>query len=586
MPGVRSCLLLAALALCCSATAVHALPDTWMLLPVLSIGNTTLTAGHDCHPTYTAAPCAGHGDCYLLLDSADPASRPYVQAASQPPLPVSASNLDPDGIDATTPLPTSVCLCHGGYTGRADYVPHDARDGDSCAVYQPAINALAAAGCALFSLLLLLALVRLHGWYAWHRSTVLAAAALSAHPPTSEEPLRVAVLASPYHSTPSQLSSTTVIASPVNATIPTMDALRLPSRGSAVRSAVQPSKERVDFERRTRTRLIRHLQHDSFLHPSCALVLSLCSLLYFILRLATTLTIGDSYGLSAIIYLQHLPHIVASSLGVAGTLQLAASVAKLKLVNGVDVIAVTKKCLIGLCLYQFVAWILLFFLFSNLDQQVQLSVQLFLVLCYCPDFLLGPITVLAVRRINHVLLTNLANLSAEQRQLRRAVHQKMQRMAIIVAVLTLGNSATCLWLTASSRARQHGLPYYVLIWHYSVFVLIGVRLALVQPPRPIGAVCPLPQRLGAASGGTSSHNSSGHTSASSRPAPGHARHKSMGGLRTSTGSSLPQHAVAQQPKLIVVAASTGRCESVTETERYERPPGQWPMSPPSVVSED
>ena len=199
-----------------------------------------------------------------------------------------------------------------------------------------------------------------------------------------------------------------------SAAVPTQSAETVAplSRGSAIRAAPLPSSEKVELVRRKQNRLLRHLQHESFLHPAASLSLSLLSLAYFILRLTTDLTIGDSYRMSAIVYWQHVPYIVASCLGVAGTLQLAASIAKLKLYNGWDGIAVTKKCLIGLCLYQSIAWIALFFLVHHFEERQQVGVQLFVLLCVCPDFLLGPITVLAVRRISYALLTNLDSLSA------------------------------------------------------------------------------------------------------------------------------------------------------------------------------
>ena len=576
-------LLLVVLTACSAlAGAAQPTPNTWILLPVLAINNATLTAGYDCHPIDTAAPCAGHGDCYLLLDSADPASRLYMQSATQRPLPVNSSNLDHSDLDPSTPLPAAVCLCQTGYTGRGDYVDHDAMDGDSCAVHQPTIDSLAASGCVLFSFLLLLALVRLRGWYVWHSSTVAAAAALTAQPHTPKQhSLRVDVVVSTSSSQP-PISRAAVLLSPVSKVAQPTEAVRPLSRGSDGRStvAVHPSNEQqVEWQRRKRTRLIRHLRHDSFLHPACAVVLSVCSLVYFVLRLTTRLTVGDSYVLSVLIYVQHLPYMAASCLGVAGTLQLAASIARMKLANGVDAVAVTKKCLIGLCLYQCVAWTVVLLLVQSLEHQEQLHAQLFLLLCLCPDFLVGPITLLAVRHINRALLTNLDSLSAEQQQQRRAVQQKMVRMAVVVGVLTLANSITCVWLAADHRARQSGLPYYALVWHYSVFVLIGIRLALVQPPRPIAAVCPLPRRGAAAGGGgIVSHNSSGGTtSASSRPV-GHVRNKSVGmsGMRTSAGSSQVPHGPIRLPKLIGATASMtmGGCESVVETATGEQTPTQ------------
>ena len=570
------------------------MPNTWILLPVLAITNTSLTAGYDCHPTYTAAPCAGHGDCYLLLDSADHRSQPYIQASTQPPLPVNASTLDSDGIDTDSSLPAAVCLCHDGYTGRADYVSHDADDGDCCAVYQPTINALAATGCALFSFLSFLALVRLYGWYAWHRSSVLAAAALGARPPTPKPGVKVEVISPSVSarqvSPPQPAAADAPLIS--SAAVPTQSAETVAplSRGSAIRAAPLPSSEKVELVRRKQNRLLRHLQHESFLHPAASLSLSLLSLAYFILRLTTDLTIGDSYRMSAIVYWQHVPYIVASCLGVAGTLQLAASIAKLKLYNGWDGIAVTKKCLIGLCLYQSIAWIALFFLVHHFEERQQVGVQLFVLLCVCPDFLLGPITVLAVRRISYALLTNLDSLSAEQQQQRRAVHTKLRRMATIVAVLTLANSITCLWLTADSRSRQSGLPYYTLVWHYSLFVLIAIRLLLVQPPRPIAAVCPLPRPGGGATlgGNAPSHNSSGATPASSRPV-SHVRHKSMGALRASAGgTSVPYGGFARGPRLVgagVAGGGGGGCESVTEVQHGEEPHKQDSHSTESTSSE-
>ena len=560
-----------------SASPVRALPSSWILLPIPAIVDTNLTAGYDCQPTYTAAPCAGNGDCYLLLDSDSAASDPFLQSATVPPIPVNLSTLA--HIHGNIALPAAVCLCYDGYTGRGDYVDHDANDGDSCAVYQPIINSLAASGCALFSLLILLALVRLRGWYVWHRSTVLAAAALTAHPPSPKSPpLKLDALLSP---SASHASPAALVTSPISSQAQQTDAVRSQSRASTLIST------HVDLESRRRTRLVRHLKHESFIYPSLALALSIGSLTYCVLRLTTSLSIGNSYAMSAVIYLQHIPYIAASCLGMAGTVQLATSVAKLK--SGVD-IAVVKKCLLGLCAYQFVAWLALFFLLHHFGGHQQLVVQLFLLLCLCPDFLLGPITVLAVRRINRALLTNLDSLSAMQQQQRRLAHQKVMRMAASVAILTLGNSVVCLWLTADSQSRQTGLPYYAFVWHYSVFVLIGVRLAEVQPPRPISAVCPLPARVGGGGGGIaagevkSSDSSRGGTSSSSRPnSSAQLKSERIAALRMIPGNQ-PPHGSLRLPKLVVVTASSRSVESAAGVQSSELLPVQQASPAESVPS--
>ena len=594
--GLR--VLLSVVAAWCLGGGADALPDAWILLPVAAIANSTLIAPYDCHTTYTDAACAGHGDCYLLLDSADPASQPYMQAADRPPLPVNSSNLDQTGIDAAIPLPTAVCLCHSGYTGRADYIDHDARDGDSCAVSRATVRGLAATGCVLFSILGIIALFRLCGWYAWHHSKMTAIAAFHARPPTPKRGKVDVVVASTAVS-PTDASTSTVVVSPLLVSVQPMSGVRPLDRMGTVRAVVHPAShvrtastvssasEAIDEKRRRRTRLLRHIQHESFVHPACALALSLCSLAYFILRLTTTLTIGDSYIMSAIIYVQHVPYIAASCLGVAGTLQLAASIAKLKLFKGADAVAIAKKCLIGLCLYQSVSWLGVFLLAHHhlgLDQQ--LAMQLFLLLCLSPDFLLGPITVLAVLRINRALLSNLESLSVEQQQQRRSVHDKMRKMTITIAALTLANSVTCLWLVADSRGRQAGLPYYAFVWHYSVFVLITVRLLVRRPPRPMAAVCPMPQHGSVVTGGAKSYSSSVNvTPASSRRASQREK-KSMGGLHLSAGSTQPPHSSSRRPKLVETNESAGESGSVSEVDHGEQAPAQHSeSSSQSVVSE-
>ena len=553
-------LLLTGLILRWLASGIHALPATWILLPILSVSNTSLVAGYDCQPTYTSAPCAGHGDCYLLLESTDPASDLYVQSATQSPIAVNTSMLDLAKLGSNTLLPAAVCLCHDGYTGNVDYVDHHALDGDSCAVYQPTLNKLAAVGCALFSLLLLLALVRLYGWHAWHRSTIILTAAFGVLPGSSQAtPLETARVLPP--------SEQAGLQPPLGAAVVSIQ--QAGRRVGARNAGGLLSEGHADLGRRTRSRFFRHLLHESFVYPACTVAMSICSLLYFVLRIATPLTIGDSWVMSATIYVQHVSYNVASCLGVYSTLQLAAGVARLKRVNGVDIVVITQRCLIGLCLYQTMSWtVAAFLLLPAVAHHIQLAVQLFLLFCFFPDFLLGPITVLVVRRITHALSTNLNTLPAQQQQQRRLVQLKLTRTAIVVTILTAGNSSVCLWLVADGRLRQSVLPYYAFVWHYSVFTLFCIRMLYVKPPRPIATVYPVTHPVHHKQHGSAknSHKSSGAATAESATPctswqPGHVRQKSLGGLHSTSShgsSSSGQIAVSsRQQKAVEMSASVG-----------------------------
>ena len=193
--------------------------------------------------------------------------------------------------------------------------------------------------------------------------------------------------------------------------------------------------------------------------------------------------------------------------------------------------------------------------------------QLFLLLCVCPDFLLGPITVLAVRHINRALLTQLGSLSPEQQYRRRAVRDTMVQKTMIEGGLTLANGATCLWLTCDVQARQTGLPYYAFIWHYGVFALICLRLASVRAPHPISIVCPLPVRGGAANADDVQTLSLSVSS----PSAGHSRQNNAEtALHTSYVGVKKLRGGVRLPKLIGARSSLSPIESVTTVEPDEQ----------------
>ena len=146
-----------------SVSAAGALPASYVLLPVSSFAsNTSLVVSYNCAPVHAATPCSGHGECYLLLDSAAAASLPYLHASTSAPIAVASSSLDTYNINSDTPLPAAVCICDSGWTGRGDYISHYAMDGDSCGISRAAIKSLNILALVLFILLLLLAIHRLY----------------------------------------------------------------------------------------------------------------------------------------------------------------------------------------------------------------------------------------------------------------------------------------------------------------------------------------------------------------------------------------------------------------------------------------
>ena len=494
-------------------SAVRALPDTYILLPVSSFtSNTSLVADYSCSPTYTSTPCSGHGTCYLLLDSADAISLPYLNTSTAAPVIVASSSLDTYGIDVDTPLPAAVCVCGSGWTGRGDYINHFALDGDSCGNSKAAITALNIVAVVLFVPLLLLAIHRLYLWSVWHSATlhetVIAAPSQhddvsgnapvqqqsrSTNVPHSNQRIAPHSVVSPNNAATSRqphplLSATTASSGPTK-----------PSAAALVdhREAQHRGINNSSSDRHRRALLKAHLSHITFLYPFCSLLFAVSSLLFFALRLFTDYTVGCDYGMSVLVYLNHVPFICCTTFGVANTLQVCGAIIGRQRQHLLSLITATRRYLGLLTVVTLFSYMVVFFV-RYYHGREQLMAHLMLLLCWAPDFvILGPLSVGSFIRLLPALIADVDKLSVDQQAARYAVYNKLRSFCYLIGFLVTGNTIAILILSISPTLRQTGLPIYVYFWYYSAYGFIIVRLMLLQPPKsannpqPTAAVSPM-----------------------------------------------------------------------------------------------
>ena len=512
-------LLLALLALAARQAAAAHLPDSYVLLPITAFTNniSTLIAAYTCNPIYASTPCSGHGSCHLLLDSTANISQPFIQAATVQPVFVSQSSLDTSGMNGATTVPAAVCVCDSGWTGRGDFINHYALDGDSCHVQQSIVTGLCVVGVGQISFLVFLALYRLLRWYAWHTACLSAPSSvqvvavdtlLSDRPSRSSDVVDVhkasdttgraaqrptvsvndtstASQASP--STPTTVSST---AHQTPATLPlsppNLSTRLSPNPKARITLPAPPVVYTTAAQRRALW--LRNLQHITFVHPFCSLIVGCCILAYFVLRLTSTLTIGHSYTMSVLIYVQHQPFCVAISIGTANNLKMAATFTRTATgATGLStVIRAAKRYLLWLCVYGFFGWLLLWFMPAFPDSQQTLAV-LVLIFCFLPDLLIGPISVWATRRVTAALVRHLDILSAEQQAERRTASKKLRSFSYMITGLVAANGMFCLLFACSAVLRQSGLPLFTLVWHMTIFLVLVFRLLLLRSPVRTGA---------------------------------------------------------------------------------------------------
>ena len=145
-------------------------------------------------------------------------------------------------------------------------------------------------------------------------------------------------------------------------------------------------------DRQRRAFLKAHLSHITFLHPLCALLFAATSLVFFGLRLSTEQTVGFSYEMSVLVYVNHVPYICCASMGVANTLQVCGAIIGRQHKQLLSLITATRRYLGLLAVYGLFSFIILFFVRHDNGRQ-QLMAQLVLLLCWAPDMcLLGPLS--------------------------------------------------------------------------------------------------------------------------------------------------------------------------------------------------
>ena len=486
-------------ALAAQQAAAAQLPDSYVLLPLTAFDTnnaTALVAAYHCTPTYASTPCSGHGSCYLLLDGAANASQPFLQAAATQPLLVGDSALDTAGLDSATPLPAGVCVCEAGWSGRGDYISHWALSGDSCQVQQSAVAGLCITGIVLFSMLIVLALHRLLRWHAWHLaclSTPNSSQAVAAGPDTrtSDRPSESSdadsnTNATLVHVAPPPLSPNRHTR-PATSTLSINVAVRqTPYSKARTLTSTAPYVPTTQSQRQALW--LKNVQHITFVHPFCSLIVGGCVLAYYVLRLSTTATIGSSYIMSALMYVQHQPFCVAITMGTANNLSLAAAFTRTTTgATGLStVIRAAKRYLMGLCVYSLFGWLLVWFVPAYPSSQQTLGV-LVLLLGFLPDLLIGPISVTATRRVTAALVRHLELLSVEHQNERRTAYKKLRSFAYIITAVVTVNAVFCLIFVCSAELRQSGLPLFALAWHLTIFFILLVRLLLLRPPVRNGA---------------------------------------------------------------------------------------------------
>ena len=467
MAVVAALLLLATLAaLTAQQAAADQLPDSYVLLPLSAFTNNTnstaLVAAFSCAATYADSACSGHGSCHLLLDSAANSSRPFVDASAVQPVAVSQSLLDTYGIDSTTPLPAAVCVCHDRWTGRGDYINHSALHGDSCDIDRQVILGISGTLLLLFVPLLLLSFHRLYRWHVWLHSTLL-------HDKTVSP--QVAPRASSYSQ---------AVTSEQRAAGPTSEAAQKPSQ-----QLMWKGRKQLLLALRT------HCADITFVHPFCSLVLSLCLLSFFALRLSTDWTIGTSWLMAVLMYVQNLASHIALSANALARMRLAFSISGTRstIASFRWMLWWTKRILVGVCLYAAAVWLLVLLAHGKHGSEQQLYALLILFVCYTSDMCSAVVMVSTARFITRALAVNLDQLSLERRNERLALAAKIRKQTIVMSAVLLTILAAMV-VVAVPAYRQAGMPYFALLRLVVTFIQVAVRFQLIQPPKCHSAVAP------------------------------------------------------------------------------------------------
>ena len=295
-------LLLLLLSVLTFATAEEAFPLSFVLLPLSSFDNSSLIAAFQCSFLYGPSPCSGHGDCFVLLDSALASSDLLLNASSAPPLSIAslqAEALNPHDFSSFDALPTGVCVCHSGWTGRGDFINHLALDGDSCGVHQQTVVVLCSASLTFCIPLLLLCLQRLYCWYLWASEA-------------SES--RKGLLA------------------------PRLSSLSLDGSSGQVEAVgggkpgLTPRLQRPSRSQSTNRR--RRWDDIALVHPLCSLLVVACLITHLSFRIWTDATVGTWWLMGALMYAHHIPCCIALCANALTRLRLVAAFARTRLNAG------------------------------------------------------------------------------------------------------------------------------------------------------------------------------------------------------------------------------------------------------------
>ena len=268
--------------------------------------------------------------------------------------------------------------------------------------------------------------------------------------------------------------------------------------GGGLKLHGRANSEGVGNIAKTRTQkrqlLYRHMQHITFLHPALSVTVALVSIAYFGARIGTDWTIGNSYQMSVLVYVQNTLYLLACSVAVLNTLRAASAITRTKTgVKGLtNVNHWAKRCLIGLCVYASMTGLLVFF-DRTYNTHQQLLAQLNLCLAFTPITALGLVSIVATRRITHSLVQHLDMLSPQQKLDRLVTCKKLRRQASFLVVVCIFVAFSSLFLAADSYVRQQGLPYFALVIHTTIALTLTTRLLLLRSAAPQRqAVAPAP----------------------------------------------------------------------------------------------
>ena len=434
--------------------AERTIPPSLVLLPLESISNASLIASYNCNPTYAADPCSGHGDCLLLVDKSLPSSFPFLNASSAQPIPASSilsNSINPAG-DFFLQEPTAICACHAHWSGKGDYINHFAFDGDSCGMNQQAVLSMGAALLALFVPLMLLSLVRLFQWWFW---------LWSCQPPS--------------HVRGDGLSQ---------------------SPQSIHRNNADHNESQWSVLRKRSVHLMCVLRAEctniAFVHPLCSLLHSVFVATFLARRISTDDTAGSSWLMSAMMYAQNIPSIIALCANASSRLCVASAVVHSR-TNQVSIkrlIMLANRSFFGACLYAAGAWLLVFLAHGKQGTEQQLYAVLILTVMYCSDLSTGLVLVLTTLSIVRTLSLHLDCLSVEQRGERLALASKLRSQAVEIIFAIIVNIAAVLLLVSVPSYRQSGLPYFALIRFFFTAIQAAARFYFIQPPKRSTAVLP------------------------------------------------------------------------------------------------